>query len=320
MRPGAHGGDRASRLIVAFHQRSWRLLRRLILAATAAVTAPRLWSLGLAALNGDIRTAVQETLWIFALLVAVCILDRLTVMGVHVIQLRERLRRVQHRLHVVESSMRSANVIWAGQSLPPPAVHPPVAAGEQPGELPLERTGTDPRTSAVRRSNDRADGQGNGDLERSLNAPVPVLHSPEFFREVRGSEVRDTRDASVSEVRVPVIQRDHNGCSHHVSEALALRAELRAAIAQQEWDRALRIGRSLRSLMPDSRWTEEFDLIEPVLRQRRLASESNGRSQTSWRYPASTDATEACYRMDAMHGGGAERPDSICPHSPPSRD
>lgn len=288
MQRSAHAGDRASRLIVVFHQRSWRGLRWLIVGATTAVTIPRLWSLSQSAMLGDVRVAVQEAAWIFGLLVAACVLHRLAAMGVHVIQLRERLRRTQHRLHTLESAYREDNALHSTAlttappylaSTPPLMPAGPVRVGAVPSAVAAAPT------AGVSLSSDTHD-RGDQSPSTAL-AAAPAL-----------------RDGQMSAGMQPngktPVPGSINGDQQPLVNTLALRANLREAIGAGEWKSALRAGRTLRAAMPDSRWAAEFHEIEPLLRRLCNEGPTHESHDALKPYPsASVSAVNGdCYHLD----------------------
>jgi len=109
MKPRSHT-HRVGGLILAYHARRWRRLRRLLVLSAALVVMANMLHLTQAAAAGRVLDSIRGALWVLVTLIVASALYRLLALGHLVFQLRERLARQNHRLHELEAFAHNAAI------------------------------------------------------------------------------------------------------------------------------------------------------------------------------------------------------------------
>ncbi len=226
--------------MLAHHAKFWWRLRAGLVIVAALVILAGLGSLAQSAIDGQVQESIRKALWVLGALLVSVVLHRLMSLADLVAQLRERIARQNHRIHLLEATLRRHGS--------------PV-----PGGVPLEWTS--------------ATLDGNPTIMLTATATAPLGEDALLYR--ADAEPNDAGDAEPrSEISRPAVDSQaHAQASAADAEELgSLCRDFRAAVAERNLIEALRVGRLLRHRFPHSRRAMEFEAIEPVL-QARLRAE-----------------------------------------------
>lgn len=227
-------------LMLAHHAKFWWRLRAGLVTVASLVILAGLGSLAQSAIDGQVEESIRKALWVLGVLLVSVVLYRLMSLADLVAQLRERIARQNHRIHLLEATLRR-------HGSPVPGV------------------------SSLELTSDTFEGSPTIMLTATACEPAA---DEELMYEALAEPPHAAQGEPASPVAcAPVVTDPHAQGGPVESEGLAgLCREFRTAVAERNLIEALRVGRLLRHRFPQSRRAIEFDAIEPVL-QTRLRAE-----------------------------------------------
>ncbi|MCC7293998.1 MAG: hypothetical protein IT449_18205 [Phycisphaerales bacterium] len=266
--------------MLAHHAKFWWRLRAGLVTVAALGILAGLGNLAQSAVNGQVQESVRKALWVLGALLVSVVLYRLMSLADLVAQLRERIARQNHRIHLLEATLRL-------HGSPVPAVSPLELTSdtfEGSPTIMLTATACEPEVDHGFLYPPLVDQRNPPHSEAPRAVPGPPLASGPSLAPgpspvpgaslVPGPSLLPGRPL-LNEARALHEAGDEEGM-------LELCREFRAAVAERNLIEALRVGRLLRHRFPLSRRAHEFDAIEPVL-QARLRAEPAPPSKSSQR-------------------------------------